>query len=208
MWVSEIAAKGRWASALVESKGAREVAFGTTFAARIFGVNMSHHTEELQAKKYLEQLMSVEPRQWQWFPAQQCFEVGDAAARPRVYFDVEQQYETYILSVYLEVDRAVAGSSVLRMSQHAPVDHDDLLMHITELDQPPVLVVLIAKLLRNRGLMANAARPDHLGTRLEKCLTVLKQKVLVDLPYNVQQRIEMFKIERNASRVIPRERRG
>ncbi|HWA82471.1 MAG TPA: hypothetical protein VG820_03495 [Fimbriimonadaceae bacterium] len=169
---------------------------------------MSNHLEELQAKKYLEQLMSVEPRQWQWFPAQQCFEVGDAAARPRVYFDVEPQYETYILSVYLEVDRTIAGSAVLRMSQHSPVDHDDLLDHITELELPPVLVVLVTRLLRNRALMSSSARPDHFGVRVEKGLTVLKQKLLVDLPYNLQQRLEMFKIERNASRVRPRERRG
>ena len=169
---------------------------------------MLNHLEELQAKKYLEHLISVEPAQWQWFSAQQCFEVGDASARPRVYFDVEGQYETYVLAVYLEVDGAIVSSNSLHMRRPQPVDHDQLLSHLLQMDQPPLSVVLIARLLRNRNVMETTSRPVHARVRLSNHITVLKQKILVDLPHNVQEKMTMFKMERNASRVQPRSRRG
>ena len=169
---------------------------------------MSNNLEELQAKKYLEHLLSVGPAQWQWFSAQQCFEVGDASARPRVYFDVEGQYETYMLAIYLEVDRVIVSSSSLHIRRRQPSDHDELLRHLLQIDQPPLSVVLIARLLRNRNVMATASRPDHVGVKIGNHFTVLKQKILVDLPHNVQERMTMFKLERNASRVQPRSRRA
>lgn len=169
---------------------------------------MSNQLEELQAKKYVEYLIAVDPDQWQWFAHRQCFEVGDAAARPRVYFDVDGQYERYILTAYLEVDGTIVGSNLLHVSKRPPADHDELLRHITEVDQPPLLVVLVARLIRNRSIMETAPRPDHLRVKIENYLTILKQKVLVDMPHNVQDRLMMLKIERNASRVRPKARRG
>lgn len=151
--------------------------------------------------------MSVDPAQWQWFAAQQCFEVGDAAARPRVYFDLEDRYASYLLAVYLEVDGHVVGSSILQVAKERPANHDELLAHLTEENQPPALVVLLAKLLRGRSAMQTKARPQHVRARMDNYMTILKQKVLVDLPHNVQERVAMFKVERNASRVLPKSKR-
>ena len=152
--------------------------------------------------------MSVDPTQWQWFSAQQCFEVGDAAARPRLYFDISEQFLAYVVSVYLEVDGHVVGSSVLQIGKERPMDLDVLLLHITAEDHPPVLVVLLARLLRNRNVMDTKPRPEHLRSRIDNYLTIAKRKVLVDLPHNFQQRLEMFKIERSATRVLPKSRRS
>jgi hypothetical protein len=169
---------------------------------------MSNHLEEVQIKMYQEHLMSVDPAQWQWFAAQQCFEVGDAAARPRVYFDIEEQYATYVLSVYLEVDGNVAGSSILRVGKARPSDCDELLMHITAEDHPPILVVLLTRLLRNRNVMQTTPRPAHLRARIDSYLTIAKRKLLIDLPHNLQERLQLFKIERSATRVLPKSRRN
>lgn len=168
---------------------------------------MTHHLEELQAKKYLEHLISVDAAKWQWFSNKQCFEVGDATARPRVYFDIDEQYETYVLSIYLEVDRVIVGSNTLRIGKQRPADHDELLADIIAVDQPSLLVVLMVRLLRHRHAMSTAARPDHLRIRIENYATIMKRKITVDWPHNVQERLMMLRIERNASRVRPRSRR-
>jgi hypothetical protein len=170
---------------------------------------MAKHLEELQAKKYLEHLIAVDPAQWQWFSRNQCFEVGDAAARPRVYFDLLEQFQTYVLTVYLEVDGEVVYSHVLHEGKHPfPANHDDLLLHLTKSDQLPLLMVLLTRLLRYRHAMATTALPDRGSARLSNYVTLLKQKVLIDLPHNFQERMEIFKIERNASRVLPKTRRS
>jgi hypothetical protein len=152
--------------------------------------------------------MSIDTAQWQWFSKQQCFEVGDAAARPRVYFDIVEQFQMYVLSIYLEVDENVVGSNVVHVGKPAPAGLDEVLEDLLSMDHLPVLGVLLVRLLRNRDSMETAARPVHLRARIDNCLTVWKQKILVDLPHNVQERVERFKIERTASRVLPRTRRG
>lgn len=152
--------------------------------------------------------MSIDPAQWQWFSQQQCFEVGDAAARPRVYFDIAEQFQMYVLSIYLEVDENVVGSNVIHIGKPAPTSLDDALEHLLAMDHLPVLGVLLVRLLRNRVLMETTARPVHVKARIDNYLTVLKHKVMVDLPHNVQERVARFKIERTASRVLPRTRRG
>jgi hypothetical protein len=169
---------------------------------------MPNHFEELRVRRYQEHLMSIAPAQWQWFAKQQCFEVGDAAARPRVYFDIAEQFGMYVLSIYLEVDESVVGSNVVHVGKPAPDALDDLLEHLVAMDHLPVLGVLLVRLLRNRGTMQTTAVPVHVKARIENCLTIVKQRVLVDLPHNVQERVATFKIERSASRVLPRTRRG
>jgi hypothetical protein len=168
---------------------------------------MSHYVEEIQARKYLDHLIAVDTAEWQWFASQQCFEVGDAAARPRVYFDLEEQFQMYILTVYLEVDGDIASSTVLHVGREMPKSHEELLSHITSMEQAPFLLALLARLLRDRNSMATSRRPDHLPARVNNLLAIIKQKVLVDLPHNVQQRMTMYRVERNASRVVPKPKR-
>lgn len=169
---------------------------------------MSNHLEELQSKKYIEFLISVDATQWQFFSREHCFEVGDAAARPRVYFDVQEQYGTYALTLFLEVDGETVGSSLIHVGKAAPLTHDDLLLHMLEIEQPPQLLVLFVRLLRHRSTMATEPRPEHVRAKLDNYMTVLKQKVLVDWPHNMQERFMIYRVERNASRVLPKARRG
>lgn len=169
---------------------------------------MSHHFEEVQVKKYQDYLLTVDPAQWQWFESKQCFEVGDAAARPRLYFDLQEQFVTYTLGVYLEVDGHIVNSQIITIGKEQPNDHDELLHHITDMDHPPLLLVLLARLLRNRHAMMTSARPANLRTHISNHLTVWKHKLIVDLPHNVQERLLMYKVERTAARVLPKSRRG